>query len=611
MTLSEAEFDDAIAAEKTWLAELERLSDEARGRITGLRMTRERSTLGATAIERASEGESPWAPERKVALFARLFRGREDVFPHRWDKPGKGRSGWAPRCSNEWVPGVCAKPRVKCGECSHQAFLAPADPELLAHLQGRQVMGVYPLLADDTCWLLAIDLDGGSWQADIVALREVCRELGVPPGVERSRSGDGAHLWFFFSAPVSAALARRFGLMLLTEAMGRCSTLGMASYDRLFPSQDTLPRGGFGNLIALPLQHEARKHGHTLFLDEQLEPYEDQWSYLESLERIEPGRLESLVDEADAAGQVLGAAGEQVDRQAPWRAARSLSNRLAAASIPGILTGTLAQRLYVRTGGLPAVLLDAMRRLATFSNPVFLERQRLRISTARTPRVIACFEQHGDFLALPRGILGPLREMLAGLDIRLDLDDERSDGVTLDTSFTGELSDIQAEAARGMLGQELGVLCAPPGTGKTVIAANLIAARGRSTLVVVHSKPLLEQWVLRLTQFLDLDVKEIGIIGAGKNKPKGRLDVATVQSLARRKNLEQLLAGYGHVVVDECHHVPAVTAEQVLQSAPARYVTGLTATPYRRDGHRPDHRDAVRPDPPRDRPARNRAQERS
>ncbi len=587
MMLREAEFDDAIAAEETRLAELDRLSGEARRRISELRLARERAAVGDTEIELADEGEAPWSPDRKVALFAGLFRGREEVFPRRWEKPGKGRSGWAPRCSNEWVHGVCAKPRVKCGECLHQAFVPPTESELLAHLQGRHVMGVYPLLADDTCRLLAIDLDGGSWQADVAALREVCRELGVPPAVERSRSGDGAHLWFFFTAPVSAGLARRFGLILLTEAMGRCSTLGMASYDRLFPSQDTLPRGGFGNLIALPLQREARKRGNSMFLDDQLEPHGDQWSYLESIARIEPGRLQSLVDEADGAGQVLGAAGEQVDPRAPWRAARSLSSRLAAAEIPDALTATLAQRLYVRTEGLPAALLDAMRRLATFSNPLFLERQRLRISTARTPRVIACFEQHGDFLVLPRGTLAPLREMLTGLEIRLHLADERSDGVTLDTSFTGELRDIQAAAAREMLAHELGVLCAPPGMGKTVIAANLIAARGRSTLVVVHSKPLLEQWVLRLTQFLDFDVKDIGIIGAGKNKPKGRLDVATVQSLARRESLQELLASYGHIVVDECHHVPAVTAEQVLQSAPARFVTGLTATPYRRDGHHP------------------------
>lgn len=228
-----------------------------------------------------------------------------------------------------------------------------------------------------------------------------------------------------------------------------------------------------------------------------------------------------------------------------------------------------------------------MRRLATFSNPLFLERQRLRLSTARTPRVIGCFEQQGRFLVLPRGSLTPLKELLDGLDVRLELIDERIDGIELDARFTGELTDAQAEAAREMLTHELGVLCAPPGIGKTVIAAHLIAARGRSTLVLVHSKPLLEQWIQRLTQFLDVDIKQIGVIGAGRSKPTGRLDIATVQSLARRKSLQELLAGYGHVVVDECHHVPAVTAERVLRSAAARCVTGLTATPYRRDGHHP------------------------
>ena len=233
----------------------------------------------------------------------------------------------------------------------------------------------------------------------------------------------------------------------------------------------------------------------------------------------------------------------------------------------------------MRSEELPASLLDAIRRLATFSNPLFLERQRLRISTARTPRVICCFEQQGRFLVLPRGSLAPLAELLDGLGVRLELTDERTDGIKLDTRFTGELTNTQAEAAREMLAHELGVLCAPPGIGKTVIATHMIAARGHSTLVLVHSKPLLEQWVQRLTQFLDLDTKQIGIIGAGKNKPKGHLDVATVQSLARRENLQELLAGYGHVVIDECHHIPAVTTERVLQSAVARYVTGLTATP--------------------------------
>lgn len=543
------------------------------------------TSLDANCNERAEAAS--WTPEHKLELFADLFRGRADVFPLRWEKPAQGRSGWAPCCSNEWKAGVCDKPRVKCGECPNQAFRATTENELLGHLQGRQVMGVYPLLADDTCRLLAIDLDGGSWREDVAAIRDACREREVRPAVERSRSGDGAHVWFFFSEPVPAALARRFGSMLLTDAMARTTTLGMTSYDRLFPSQDTLPKGGFGNLIALPLQRDARRHGSTLFVDEQLEPIEDQWSYLQSLPRIAQARLQELVSLASRDGSVLGVPDHAPRDAAPWRATRPLAERLAQVELPGTVSATIVQRLFVHSEGLPPVLLDAMRRLAAFSNPKFLELQAMRMSTALTPRVIACFEQAARFLVLPRGCAEPLENLLAGLGVAFELADERTDGEPLETQFTGELTARQREAIPAMVAHELGVLCAPPGIGKTVIATRLIAERGCSTLVLVHRKPLLEQWVKRLNEFLEIDVDAIGTIGGGRCKPKGRVDIAMVQSLARHKTLDELLAGYGHIVVDECHHVPAVTTERVLQAAPARYVTGLTATPNRRDGHHP------------------------
>jgi hypothetical protein len=435
-------------------------------------------------------------------------------------------------------------------------------------------MGVYPLLADDTCWLLTIDLDRRSWREDAAAIREACRELDVIAAVERSRSGHGAHVWFFFDAPVPAALARRFGLMALTGAMARCRTLTMDSYDRLFPSQDTLPKGGFGNLVALPLQRGARELGNTVFVDEQDEPYTDQWAYLAALPRIGRERIEQLVAQGEHDGAILGVPESSSDGEgdAPWRRRTPLASRLATVQLPEAITATFADRIYVLREGLPAALVDALRRLAIFSNPLFLDKQRMRFSTARTPRVIACFEETDGFLALPRGCQEPLSELLASLNVRLNLMDERSDGGPLKTAFTGTLTPTQERAAKAMLAHELGVLCAPPGIGKTVIAIDMIAARGRSTLVLVSRQPLAEQWVKCLAQFLDLEPARIGTIGAGKHKPTGTIDVAMVQSLARHDDPSELLAPYGQIIVDECHHVAAVTTEQILQAAPARYV---------------------------------------
>ena len=265
---------------------------------------------------------TPVTSAEKLALFRSLFRGREDIYPRFWSNARTGRKGYAPACANEWVRGVCEKPRVKCGECPHQAFLPVEDQVILDHLQGRHVVGIYPLLTDDTCWFLAADFDKTSWADDVAAFVETCRRADLPAAVERSRSGNGAHVWFFFAAPVAAATARKMGCYLITETMTRRQQLSMESYDRLFPNQDTLPRGGFWNLIALPLQHGPRQMGNTVFIDDQMVPHPDQWKFLSALRRLEPATVDAIARDATRQGLVVGVRlsdTADLDTSEPWK----------------------------------------------------------------------------------------------------------------------------------------------------------------------------------------------------------------------------------------------------------------------------------------------------
>lgn len=565
-----------IAREEARLGDLERDREASSARLSELR---------ARLDDRPEAGGL--TPQAKVAIFRRLFAGRVDVFPVRWENLRTGRTGYAPRCRNEWVHGVCAKPRVRCGECQHQAFVPVDDDVIRQHLQGRVVAGVYPLLPDDTCWFCAIDLDGASWAADARTIRESACDLGVPVAIERSRSGDGAHVWIFFAEPVGDAAARQLASAVLTEAGGRRASIGLSSYDRLFPSQDVLPRGGFGNLIALPLQWEARQSGCSVFLDDALEPFADQWGFLNGVERLDAARVNRLVGAAARrlAG-VLGVADETQEPDEPWRLRREQELPIGVPP-PGEVRVVHAQQVYVERDDLPPWLYDRMRRLAAFANPVFYERQRLRLPTGRVPRVIACAEEHSRHLALPRGCLDDLRALLERHEVSLVIDDQRHHGVPISAGFLGTLSPEQAGAVAALAEHETGVLVAPPGSGKTVMAMALIAQRSTSTLVIVPTRELVEQWRARLAAFLDLADGSIGVIAGGGRRPTGTIDVATVQSLVRRDVVDGIVAEYGHLVVDECHHVPSVSTERLLRATPARFVLGLTATPSRRDGHQP------------------------
>ena len=587
-----------IAREEQALADLNRQRALVERRLATLKAAQhrlaERSTPSVSTDSDRGNGveAAPMTPQGKLALFQELFAGRQDVFSLKFVSKKTGKTGYAPACTNKFVPGVCGLPKVKCAECPNQAFLPVDEGVLLDHLQGRHVIGAYPLLDDATCWFLAADFDKASWRDDVTAFRTVCTDKRIPCAVERSQSGHGAHVWFFFTSPVEAAHARQMGCYLLTETMSQRHQLSMASYDRLFPSQDTLPRGGFGNLIALPLQYWARKKGNTLFVDETFEPYDDQWAYLASLRRISPADVQQIALRAKQENKVLGVRSPESDigkEQRPWRRPPSGwhdSGRLEG-RMPAKVNAVIAQRVFIEASALPSSLINRIRRLAAFQNPEFYKKQRMRLSTALTPRVIARAEEDGSYIALPRGCLPDVKALLADNNIELSLRDERAAGNSIELDFKGELSGLQQQSADSLLGEDMGILVAPPGFGKTVIGAYLIAKRRCTTLVLVHRQPLMEQWVVRLASFLGIERKDIGQLGGGRKKPNGRLDVATIQSVVRKDSVADLIADYGQVIVDECHHVPALSFERVLSEIKARYVVGLTATPRRRDGLHP------------------------
>ena len=530
------------------------------------------------------------ATSDKIALFRSLFGGRDDVYPRRWENATKSRAGYAPVCANEWKPGVCHKPRVRCGACPNQAFVPVTDEAIERHLRGHQTMGVYPLLADDTCRFLAADFDKETWRRDAGAYLDACRAKGVPAALERSRSGHGAHVWLFFEEPVRASLARRLGAFLLTEAMERNPDIGFESYDRFFPSQDTMPQGGFGNLIALPLQGGPRESGHSVFLDRDFEPLPDQWAFLSGIRRLTESEAVAIVEEAGRRGRIVGLRLPLDDEdEEPWTAPPS--RRRPPPEIAGVLPerigAVLADQIYVPRESLPPGLVNRLVRLAAFQNPAFYAAQAMRRSTYGTPRIVACAELLSHHIALPRGCQAAMEHLLEELGIGLDLRDERFTGCLIETTFLGRLTPEQASAAEAMLKHDNGVLAATTAFGKTVVAASLLAARRANTLILVHRLQLMEQWVERLGAFLDLPTSAIGQIGGGKRKPTGVVDVAVIQSLVRGDEVDDIVADYGHLIVDECHHLSAVSFEKVARRAKIKYVLGLSATVTRRDGHHP------------------------
>ncbi|MDF9408596.1 DEAD/DEAH box helicase family protein [Pelotomaculum isophthalicicum JI] len=541
----------------------------------------------------------------KIKLFMSLFKGRDDVYAKRWENKKKGTSGYSPVCLHEWKSELCAKPKGKCAGCAFKEYAVLNEMVIDDHLRGRDnfVAGIYPLCLDETCYFLAIDFDDGEWQKDISVIRQVCTEFNIPIAVERSRSGKGAHAWFFFKSPISAALARRFGSALLTFSMSKRHEITFKSYDRFFPNQDTMPKGGLGNLIALPLQKAARKANNSEFIDENFQPYNDQWAFLATIHKLSENDVEMLSTKLCHGNELGVLKKDEEENQKPWETSKV---KLLKNDFPQDVEIVKANMLFIPKAGISQKALNHLKRLAAFKNPEFYRAQAMRMPTTKIPRIISCSEETAEYLCLPRGCEADLKAIFEELGMAVNYIDKTNCGKKIDVEFNGSLRDEQPLAFDKLLRHDIGVLCGTTAFGKTVVAIKLIAERKVNTLILVDKVNLVPQWKERLMKFLtinetlpDEDINEgkkrgrkkansiIGQIGAGKDSLSGVIDIAIMQSLNRMGEVKEYVKNYGMIIVDECHHVSAFSFEKILKSTNAKYVYGLTATPTRKDGHHP------------------------
>lgn len=544
--------------------------------------------------------------DERLRLFQSLFKGREDVFARRWFSKTTGKSGYQPVCINEWKQGICDKKRYRCAICPNRNFAPLTSQDMYRHLEGKDeyccdVVGLYAIMQDNNCAFLCADFDDKNckygYKEDVLAYVGVCREWLIPYAIERSRSGNGAHVWIFFEAPLPASKARRLGNAILTEAMTRNGQMSFNSYDRFFPNQDYLPEGGFGNLVALPLQGQARRKENSVFVDNDFLVYKDQWAFLYNLKKIQESTIDQLLrlHYQEELGKL-----SMSSENKPW--VTPLPQNITQEDFHAKVEIIKANKLYIPLKAVSAKVLNHLKRIAAFKNPEFYNKQALRLSTYAIPRIISCFDITNEYLAMPRGCEDATRSFLNDNAVTYTIIDKTNHGNKISVSFQGEEREEQLEAINALLPYTNGILHATTAFGKTVTAAAIIARKKVNTLILVHSKALLKQWHDRLTEFLNIDYPKheeknkrgrrkvfspIGCFDSSGNTLHGIIDIALIQSCLDEDGVKPFVQDYGMVIVDECHHVSSITFEQVLRSIKAHTIYGLTATPIRKDGHQP------------------------
>ena len=544
--------------------------------------------------------------DERIRLFQSIFKGREDVFARRWFSKTTGKSGYQPVCINEWKQGLCDKKKYRCAICPNRNFSPLTTQDMYRHLEGKDeyccdVVGLYAIMQDNNSAFLCADFDDKNckygYKEDVLAYVGVCREWLIPYAIERSRSGNGAHVWIFFEAPLPASKARRLGNAILTEAMTRNGQMSFNSYDRFFPNQDYLPEGGFGNLVALPLQGQARRKQNSVFVDNDFLVYKDQWAFLYNLKKIQESTVDQLLrlHYQEELGKL-----SMSSESKPW--VTPLPQNITQEDFHAKVEIIKADKLYIPLKAVSAKVLNHLKRIAAFKNPEFYSKQALRLSTYAIPRIISCFDITNEYLAMPRGCEDAIRSFLNDNAVTYTIIDKTNHGNKISVSFQGEEREEQLEAINALLPYTNGILHATTAFGKTVTAAAIIARKKVNTLILVHSKALLKQWHDRLTEFLNIDYPQheeknkrgrrkvfspIGCFDSSGNTLHGIIDIALIQSCLDEDGVKPFVQDYGMVIVDECHHVSSITFEQVLMSIKVHTIYGLTATPIRKDGHQP------------------------
>ena len=571
--------------------------------------------------------------KQHVQYFYHLFKGRNDVYSKRSGKANKktGKHGYYTQCWNFWKDGICLKkdnPQFHCGECQNRQYKELTGQVLYEHLLGikedaSDVVGLYPMFPDETINFLVFDFDchddlsGGDdganidleWVAEVEAFRKICENNEVPILVERSRSGKGAHIWMFFEKPILASIARRFGTALLTQGAESVNMRSFKYYDRMLPAQDHIPlntktgKPGLGNLVALPLQGQALKLGNSAFIDENWNAYPNQWECLKEVKKLSSETVEERIKEWSAEG-ILGvlsndfeADTEGANDTKPWNKGNQALHKEDVSTIVEIV---IADKVYISTESMKPRMQNALRRIAAFSNPDFYKKAAMGLSTKGIPRIVFCGYDDAGYICIPRALLDSVINRFNDVDISFTLTDNRCTGMPLDVSFNGTLYEEQMRGAKAILEHDNGILAATTSFGKTVVGAYMIAQRKTNTLILVHTTEIQKNWIDDLNKFLNINAESpeyqtktgrvkkrksiIGKLYTGHNSMTGIIDVAIFSSLGRGAEIDPIIEQYGMVIMDECHHGAAQTVEDVIGSAKAKYVYGLTATPKREDG---------------------------